>query len=64
MADKEKKYRIVGNGWKKETKDGKIFLSLNFKEAIPAETAAFMFPNDYKRKGKDDPDWVINIKNE
>ncbi len=57
-------YHIVGNAWKKQTSEGKTFLSLSFKENVKKGAAVFMFPNDNKRPDKQDPDWVLSIRDE
>lgn len=62
----EYEYKIVGNAWKKNAKDGKVFLSISLKDGVTltSDQAIFMWPNDRKRPDKQDPDWVMSVKNE
>ena len=60
----EYQYRIIGNMWKKTTKDGKVFLSGNLKDPVAADVPIFMWPNENKRPDKQDPDWTISRKND
>jgi hypothetical protein len=58
-------FTYVANAWKKQTKDKKkVFLSLAFKRTVKAGTPVWMYPNDNKRPGKDDPDWSLSAKTE
>jgi len=57
-------YRIVGNAWKKEASTGNIFLSIALKEDIGKDTSILMWPNTSKRPDKQDPDWVLKVKND